>query len=104
MCLTTDHKKSPSRSREGQIKTLKNFGSAELFLNSLLAACRTLELHLVDHGRLFESHTSAKLTQDPCALVFFLESAQSAIDRFVVLDNDSDHCGSILRILVNYDY
>jgi len=62
-----------------------------LFLHALLAPGGALEAHFIGDRRFLESRTSAEFPQDTGTFVFLLETSESPIDGFVILNNDSYH-------------
>ena len=62
-----------------------------LFLHVLLAASSALEAHLIGDRWLFIRSASAEFAKDSGAFVFLLETSESAIDRLVILNYNTNH-------------
>jgi hypothetical protein len=62
------------------------------FLDPHLTTHGTLMKKLVLHRGLLKKGTTTVFLQDPRTLILFLEAAQCAVDRFVLLNYNAYHC------------
>jgi hypothetical protein len=66
-------------------------GLRGLFLYAVLSAGCALAEQLIRDGGLFERSPSTEFLEDSGPLVFLLKSAERAIDRLVLLNNNTYH-------------